>query len=457
MKKILCIFSLALIIFLTSCQSFFVSSIPTWSITKPKDTNKWVYFVGKGEDKDPQLAKNKAYLDALQASAEFVGAEVVETYYRELFDTDAIAQFGMTVSKQYQTTVEDIVEYYVLFKASRRSIESNWSEDYKKILAHEEEIKTLLADSVEDYKNNNDVESVNKILKALARSLTFDIKNEELKSSVILEKALLQLSQIEINIKKYNPRTAEAEVKLTRKYGILHPPVKNAIVNASFMTYEPLASQIPSSIVYMTDNKGRFTFSPINPYFVKKGQVTFLLDMESELYNLSLVAPKEYLENLEQVISNIRVSFDYELEQKNSSEKVGISLTEYREDGQRLFSNYAQDTFISYFNTENTNLTTITLNEEEFDFILEEVKENYPEIKYLIWGRVGVLDNTVVDDEYMYSIGGDVYLIDVSNKTVIKEESLAKVSSFDFDRNIALMKGFEKYGKLLAVNYISNF
>lgn len=450
-------FYLVLLILLASCESIFVSSIPTWSITKPKDSNKWVYFVGKGEDKDAQLAKNKAYLNALQDAAEFVGSDVVETYYRELVDTDAIAQFGITVSKQYQTNIEETVEYYVLFKASRKSIESNWSEDYKKTLAQEEEIKKLLSAAIEDYKNNNDVESVNKILKALALSFTFEIKNEELQSSIILEKALHQLSQIEINIKKYNPKTAEAEVKLTRKYGILHPPVKNAIVNASFMTYEPLASQIPSSIVYMTDNKGKFTFSPINPYFVKKGQVTFLLDMETALYNLSLVAPKEYLESLEKVISSIRVSFDYEQEQKISSENVGISLTEYREDGQRLFTNLAQDTFVSYFNAENTNLTTITLNEEEFDFILEEVKENYPDIKYLIWGRVGVLDNAVVEDEYMYSIGGDIYLIDVDSKTIIKEESLARVSSFDFDRTTALTKGFQKYGKLLAVKYIANF
>lgn len=57
----------------------------------------------------------------------------------------------------------------------------------------------------------------------------------------------------------------------------------------------------------------------------------------------------------------------------------------------------------------------------------------------------------------MYSIGGDIYLIDVDSKTIIKEESLARVSSFDFDCTTALTKGFQKYGKLLAVKYIANF
>jgi hypothetical protein len=457
MRKKLSLVSVLLLLLLASCQTLFVSSVPAWAVKKPANSKKWVYFLGTGTASELRLARNKAYLAALQEAGEFVGADIAETYYRELTDTGRVEQLGMEIYRQWQTSNEGNVECYVLFRASRSSMEGNWSDEYRETIRKESEIDRLLALSLEQYKANNDVDSVNSLLSALAISLSYSPTNPRYQSREILDLAISRLEKIEIKIKNSNPATGAASVKLTRSYGLLYPPVKNAPVTAEFTTYEPLGYKAVSRLSFLSDRRGELTFSPLNPYTSKSGRVTFRLDLDEELSKIAAVAPREYLQRLDEVISSVNVSFEYSLAPNADAEKVGIAFAEFGEEGERLETHYARAAFTECFEQEDIRLTTLELDEEELEYIIDEAREKYPEIEQLIWARVGILDSADASDETLYSVGGEVYLINLISGRIEQNETLAKVAVWAKDGKAAVKDGFEKFGKLLAVKFISHF
>ncbi len=459
MRKYISFFVLLILITITSCNSLFLpDATPTWAINIPQNSKKWVYFYGYGNATNVQLAKNRANIDVLESVASYIGSDISETYYREISDNSSVVGLGMDLYREADLTLSDgSIEYHVLYRANRTILEDNFSDEYKEILETENRIENLLSLALEDYKENNDVESISKLLNALSLSLTFPVRNEEYSSEVLLDKVLGQLSELKIKVSKVKSDKGEAEVKLVRTYGLFHPPVKNANVSARFMTYEPLANQVESSIIYKTDDRGKFLFTPINPYMVKEGTVTFYLDMETELYNLALVAPVDYVKKINDVIANIQISFDYSIESKGSAESVGIILNEFNEEGRKLNTSFAQDTFVEYFESQNVLIKSVSSVEEELELAIEDVKANYPELRYLIWGRVGSVDSVMLGSDISYSISGDIYLVDLSTKEILKEERLASVASWNESSEVALTEGFKKYGKLIAVKYISQF
>ncbi len=460
MKKRALFIFLILIFLLTSCQSLFVAEeIPSWAAKRPKNTKKWVYFYGHGEGSNPQLAKNKGNIEVLEEIEAFIGADGSETYYRELSDTSQIKLFGMELYREANVPLmEGGHAYYVLYKADRTLLEQSFSEEYKEILQTEQKISELLSSALEDYKENNDVESISKLLNALSLSLTFPVKNEAYKSDVLLNKVIKQLSELKIKIRRVKPETGEAEVKLIRTYGLFHPPVKNANVSARFTTYEPLSGTVGSSLLYKTDDRGRLQFKPVNPYMVKEGSVTFYLDIKSELYNLSLVAPEDYMARINEVIANIQASFDYSIASKDEDASFGIVLNEFDADGRLLDSTFAQDAFKAFYEEQGIKISPlVSSNEEELALALEDIKSRYPEIRYLIWGRVGVVDTRQLGEDSAYSITGDIYLIDMKENVTLKEEKLAAVASWDEDKAVALEEGYKKYGRLVAVKFIFQY
>lgn len=460
MKKITTYVALLSLILLTSCQTLFLAEgVPTWSVKRPKNNNKVVYFYGYGEGANPQLAKNKGNVAVLEELEAFIGADGAENFYRELSDTSGIKAFEMSIYKEVSAPLSDGSHaYYVLYKASRSLLEQSFSEEYKAILKTEEEISSLLEQALEAYKDNNDVESISKLLNALSLSLTFPVRNEEYQSEVLLEKVIGQLSELKIRVQKVKPDSATAEVKLVRTYGLFYPPVKNANVSARFTTYEPLTGKVESSLMYKTNDRGKFQFKPVNPFMVKEGSVTFYLDMKSELFNLSLVAPEEYVDKIKDIISNIQISFDYAIASNGDDTTVGIVLNEFDVDGRLLDTTFAQDAFIAFMEEQKVSITPlVSSSEEELLPALEDIKSRYPEIRYLIWGRVGVVDSRLLGRDQAYSITGDIYLVDMESNNTLKEEKLAAVASWNEDGTVALEAGYKKYGRLVAVKFISEF
>lgn len=453
MKKLI---PFLLVLLLISCQSFLIPSTPYWVDKKPGGNSKYVYFIGHGTARDYQLAKNNAYLEALEETSVYVGKEIQEIYYRELLASDKVAQLGMKLNSQYVSSNDGVYDYYVLFRANRKNIESNWSDSYKDLLAKEEEIGNLISLAMDEYKNSNDVQSVRYLLKALEISLVFEPRNSEYQSKPLFEKVMKQINQVELKLKSFDSDTASAVVQLSRRYGILHPPVKNANIAANFTVREMEKGNVVTSLVYMTDNKGQAFFTNINPYMVSEGEIVFSIDMESELEDLALVAPKEYVDSLQSLLAEKQLSFSYKLS-INDNKKYGILFYEYDENGIRLESEKAKEAFVSSLKGEGIEFEEVSSTEEELEFIIEDIREKYPHLDYIIFSRLGAIESVKIRDEFVYSIGGEAFVIELDTKKEIAKEEKVRLASWKTDKMEALYLGLEEYGKILALKFLSVF
>lgn len=453
MKKVL---PFLLVLLLFSCQSILIPSTPYWVDRKPGGNNRYVYFIGHGTARDYQLAKNNAYLEALEETSVYVGKDIQEIYYRELLATDNVAQLGMKLNSQFVANNDGIYDYYVLFRANRKNVESNWSDDYKALLAKEAEIGNLISLAMDEYKNNNDVQSVRYLLKALEISLIFEPRNSEYQSKPLFEKVMKQINQIELKLKSFDSGTASAVVKLSRHYGILYPPVKNANIAANFTVREIGKGNVVTSLVYMTDNKGQAFFTNINPYMVSEGEIVFSIDMERELQDLSLAAPKEYVDSIRAVLVEKQLSFSYKLSIRDNK-KYGILFYEYDENGVRLDSEKAKEVFVSSLKEEGIEFEEVSSTEEELEFIIEEIREKYPHLDYIVFSRLGAIESEKIRDEFVYSIGGETSVIELRTKKEIAKEEKIRIASWKTDKREALVMGLEEYGKILALKFLSVF
>jgi|GEM_PF-4115690 len=397
MRRALFILLLLSSLLLSSCQSIvtFVRSryegVPKWVITKPQEEGM-LYFIGYGSGSMESQARGAAVNDLLDSVSVEVGQDITGRYYRELMSLGSVAEAELVLVDEFARQMEDqnAYECYVLASASGKAIDSVRGQEYRDILAREDRIGKLLEMATESYRENNDVEAVIHCLEAVEVSASGPVKREEYQSRALLDRAIGYLSNIRMKVYGANPEKGSVKVKLIRHKGLFHPNIVNAEVMAQF----PLSGYADKTFIlpFKTGRKGNFTFQKYYSPMANEGTVHFYLDFSEQIAGALKYLDEAFFEEFYRIASSITGEFTYSKSSFVKDGELVISLIEYDARGNRLDTSYAQEAVEAYFINEGIAPVCTRVDYDSEEEVLSQVRVNFPDAKYLIWGRVGLYD-----------------------------------------------------------------
>lgn len=458
MKKVLFIFLTISLLLMTSCQSIAlvvksgVSGVPLW-VNKLPEKEGVVYFVGRGVGETLSQAKGEAINNMLASVSNALGTDITGKYFSSMMTNESVEEAGLSLVDDYNRLdlESNVYIYYVLSSATEENLSKVRESEYNRVLEREKTIEELLEKAKESYKKNNDVQSVIYCLEAVIVSSEGRMDYPEYQYTALIDKATEYLSNIKLKLSDKNDKMGTVKVRLVRDKGLFHPNITNALVTANF----PLSGYEGKrfSLTFKTGEDGIFNFSKSYSPMANEGTVIFYLDFSSWIEKAEKYIDSAAFEKFNSVNDKIRGDFVYSKTSYINDGELVICIGEYDSKGKLLDSTYAQEAIKSYFVNEGIYSACVKLKSEDKEAILEEVKQDYPEAKYLIWGMVGATDI------YAAPTGNDIrtaegisYFFRLSDGYLIASDDHIKSLSWA-DEDEVFEDLFTSYGKDLAANF----
>ncbi|MDD5973566.1 MAG: hypothetical protein PUH25_04075 [Spirochaetales bacterium] len=438
MKKII-ILLLSLLLVSCSTISTVVESaytgVPTWAIKTPEKKG-YIYFVTKSSDETQNQRINSSYRELLTQISTKLGYEVTGTYYRELSTLGTISDLGLEIVEKKE--LDGVL--YLLAEADESIFNSKRSEEYKAELERISIIDELSEKALQNYKDNNDIASLNCWISAAA--VLDEGKAGSYSKDELLSKAVDIAKSIKFTLKNENPKEGKCTLVVSRDRGALSPRVINAPILITIMVHDFNDEYYQYTYREVTDEKGMVEFYKKYPKMADVGSVTFSLDLEND----SLIS-----EQLIKEVEETTISFNYAIESKASREGIVIAFSEWDENGELLSSSYSADAFKKYLEKDGIKITSAVINGSEYEDVIKGAQERFPDKKYLIWSRVGRNTiNKTVGGDYVTSSQGYTILSDIESGEMIYYDYTSQSVAWGPDLDEVSRELFTSYGKLIA-------
>ncbi len=456
MRKIFRFFLPLVLISLVSCASITdawqgdYNVAPSWTNRTPSRRGR-VAFVGKGTGANETQSEAASYSALLEQVSAYLGYDVQGQYYRELSSFGTISDLSLAIDDRYITSDE----YYILAYADESVINSKRSEEYQAIIERDVQISALLDAALEYYKTNNDVDAVKSCLDALIVAAGGPVQMEEHQPDILLERAMGYLKNIELRLSRGNSSKGEVTVRAVRNKGLLSPSIINAPIKATFPIRTHKGESQLYSVPFQTGEKGTFLFKEYYPVMLNAASVTFSLDLGNSLEEVKNLYPEGTFEEFESQLAKINAVFSYDIVSEKSQEGILLLFNEFDDRGADMDEGFAKKAFTSYLENEGIKTIPIATAFDDFDDMFEDIKSNYPEARYLIWGRVGCADTyRSTDGRNVWVSEGYTMLIDLSTESIIVDDDITQSVYWGNDREEALESIFSDYGRAVAEYFI---
>lgn len=403
---------------LFSCASVTTLLQPEWTVNTPKIVGSVVY-VGHGIGDTQDNAKDRAYLEILSQLGSDLGYDIASVHFRELISTDEIESLSTYITDQYvyqQSNGE--WHYYVMARTSQSALLDSRSPEYISLMQREASISEKLEESLELYKENKDIDAINKVLEALVISLDGDVNNPEYTPESLLDKAIGYADNLKITLSKEERDAIGVTVKVKRTKGFFYPVVEYANIKASYQMMNTEGALIPSTFACRTDNRGRFRYTNTNPYTVREGDIVFSISLSSELLNeIAYKAGNDFTNRLLDVLDSKSVVYSYSAKSPYSQKDTLIVYALYDEDGNTIFYDSFEKALRDYFKKARLEEFPIVQEEgDEFEDIYYTLIEKYPQYKYFVIIRAGVVGFVATPTEIHARSDGRVAFYDKSSE-----------------------------------------
>lgn len=455
MKKLLYIL-LVSVLLLTSCNTIMLDDrsgdVPSWYLRTPTRRDM-VGFSSMGTGATTSQARSASLTALLDEVSAYLGRDVTSRYFRQLEAFSAVEELGLTIQREVQ--VSD--SYYILAYAPEETLQEHRPDEFKAILEREDEIASLIAEAETCYRDNEDVKGLRLLLEAMRISASGAIFTEDYEASVIMERAMRWISQLEIRIVLARPDSGEARVRVVRNRGLFSPSVGDANIIASVPVYLSNGTVSLFTIPLKTDDKGYVEFFRLYPMQSRSGTVSFSLDLEKEVSEAEELLGEEFFSGFRAALDAVTASVSYEIS-INDPEIICV-FNEFDSYGDELPSAYARDAFISFFAEEGITLTPFISTEDDLEAMYELIRRTYPEADYLIWGRAGVTDEIATSDgRTIYNCGGYTLLADLDSESILATDELTRSSEWRGDgQEDTLQRLFTTYANACAAYFIQFF
>ncbi|MGN0907562.1 MAG: hypothetical protein ACI4NM_10475 [Bullifex sp.] len=442
MKKLSLIIIIAF--FLVSCRTVSTmiesayTGIPAWALMKPEEKD-YSYFVSSSDADSSSQRYNENYRELLsQVSAE-LGYEVTGTYYRELSTLGTISDLGFRIKE----TKENEGVLYMLAEADRSVFDTMRSPEYIAMRDRLERIEALSAEAMEYYRFNNDIAALDAWIRAA--DVLSDGPVPGYSAEEFLSKAAEIARNIRFRIADRSPETGECTLIVSRDKGVLSPRVTGAPILVTIQVHDHDDGFYSYSYREVTGDDGKVSFSKKYPRMADIGSVEFSLDLSTKDITY---------EPLVREIEDTRITFDYAIESRTSREGIVTAFSEYDENGEELSSSWSEKAFVTYLEKDGISVTVASISGSEWESVLSEARERFPDKKYIIWSRVGrdAGKRTPLGD-YVISSQGYTVLADLETGEIISYDYDTQSVAWGRDLDAVTEELFTSYGRLTASQF----
>ncbi len=342
-------------------------------------------FKAEGIGESEQAARTEALEAILAQMGEGLGYTLSTEYLRELTTTGRIEQFEAYISN-IEIVAGEEVHCFVSVLVPADSYYSNRSDEYIKMLEREDDIRALIAEAEEHYRNNRDSEALYSMLEALDLSLSGGISDPSLSPETLRDKAIGYLGNMEI-------RASAGDVfsiTVYRRKGIFHPRVDRCTVEMLYARLNSSGIAVRDTLSVLTDQKGNCEFVQTDPYALRYGELVFRVDLPDDtLQAIGSKAGDGFLDPLLEVWDSRSVRIIY-----NGAADISkvIAFAAYRADGSLIENSSAYFEFRKYIEHIGLSVELVPAAGEDADEMLGTLSALYPEGTEFIIARVGAVD-----------------------------------------------------------------
>ena len=462
-RKITLVILVLFFLIFTSCISSSESDInvvkytplqtyPSWWTEKNKSTSKKLYFYAASKRmSSPYLAKINAYETVLEDISLFLGVDVKERYMAEFISVSKIAELS--------AVIEDIIvyehspsSYECLVKVSCPTdiLFINGVISKEEFESKRQRISLLRKQASDAYRDNRDYDALSLYIEAclIAETNTlFDGKDsfEDLsaKAERIVKNSYLSIQS--------GPSSAEGQTfVMRRRFGIIHPVIKGAVVEASLTSVQNSLNPI-----YTTDEKGRFVYLTSLQSDKAEGSVEFGLLLPSTISHFKTKRGEEFVSNLKKAREENKFVLSYNNEKRITEDNISVLISFYDDNNAKIECENAKVSFINKIEeTEEIKVLEQTIDDVDNDdsdipiATTIALNNEFPSrFVITVIARVDEVSNIQTTGEKAVHIILDAVMTDTYSKTVLFSSSTIDGIGYDVSENrateIAFMEALE--------------
>ncbi len=318
----------------TSCSSVRalvksnITGLPFWVYNSQfgVDSSKMA-FVGQGKADTERQAELRAYANIISQLSSYTGVTFGQEQYRELSVLGTISELKLAVEDKASVFQEGEIVFYVKAVADVSLLREASSEETIRRNETSEKVESLILQGDECIKEGQDLKGISYYLQSMVLSYGQDYISEDYSYNTIANEVKDILNSISVTLTSQDKQNATCTVLVTRKSVFVPSRVKVADIKASYEAVDVTGELYSDAFIYSTDDMGNLIFSPLNFTMVRKGTVTFSLDLDDELNALEANTDKEVAGELKSLVNSKTVSFEYD--RKYTLGSIAITVLEH--------------------------------------------------------------------------------------------------------------------------------
>lgn len=436
---------------LVSCRSIPKDSVPRWYYNpQGRALPSEIAFIGEGRSEDERNALLLAYEDLNSRLYGYLGSPPSEVTYRELSTAGTVSEFDLRVIERHLLKEENEYVYYILALTNKAKVQGARSPNAQKESLIAEEAIKLIFEGDALMKDGYDVLALKKYLESMV--LTYPLSQIETEYSfpVMLEEVLDIISSTRIEVKNVNEKTASCLIKVRRKDTAIPTRVSSASIRAAFNAEDSFRQIFTDSIVFSTNERGDFNFVPKNKLMVKRGTISFYLDIDREIEKISRFS-KQVAERIREVLYASGSGFYYALEYSEGG--YDISVSQLSDVGLYKPLNYVNSELSRILSRDNINNYVIDTTQ-----VFSEYNPDYSALDNEILGKARGNDGMVLigriaqvsmvnsrNDVYICTLQTNVLLYDMKTKKYVYNNESMYINGFASTGEEALLNAYDNY------------
>ena len=257
------------------------SGLPFWYYEPEYGVGKGnTGMVGEGVSSTERQAELLAYTNLIAVLSDRIGYELGQEAYRELSVMGTINQFGLEIVDRFSVAASDgNYHFYLHAVLDRELLDSATIDENKRRSSVSSEIESLVLEGDTFVKTGKELKAVENYIKAMTLSYGLDFIDSEYTYDALYPVVVDLLQSITVAVSSTRPELAICTISISRKGTFVSSAVESAEIKATYSAVDSKGEQYTDSFVYISDNDGRFEFNAINTSIVRKGTVTFSLNL----------------------------------------------------------------------------------------------------------------------------------------------------------------------------------
>lgn len=419
---------LLILLLLSSCAT--TIGIPYWARkgSTVQRGSQVTTIVASGEDKVAFNARLEAQRAILASLSELVGSDLTKSAWREFSTTDAVAGYGLSITREYRKGDTTWLEA----EASSRLIAENRSEIENERAEVDAIIAAKLADVNAAYRENRDGEAIDGMLDIISIAAS---RPSSSSMDDLVRRTVKYIEAVRFSLSRRNEEKRTVRVKIRRKTLMFSPKIAGARVLATFPAKNVWGEEEEDSLVFPVGEESEFVFQPLSAAMADAGTVTFRLDVGDKLSTLKGVLDEGYYQQIENALHDHEVTFSYDRVTSYAGAEVLYNVHMTDSAGHSIEHAETDGEIRSFLEEKKMDPVAVGSDSDEQEDLVSAYAGTAP---YLVLADYAVEETPATADGTLTVAVGRIRMYDLSDGEVVMDTG--EISITDPDRDTAFRR-----------------